>query len=150
MEMVKFVLATAFAACTLRAADFSLTIGNPIAANLPKVSKSVGMAVRLENCADLSNSTLTGTAEGVADGERKSVRLQILGGVSGVYAVNQTWPQTGAWVVNLTATCGSAKAGAVVPFRGATYLRDAIKSFPRFATAAEVDLSLKQVAGGAK
>jgi hypothetical protein len=150
MEMVKPIVLAALTVSALHAADFSLTIGNPIAANVPNATKTIGLAVRLENCADLSKSTLTGTAEGTVDGERKSLPLQMFPGAPGIYAVNETWPQSGPWVVNLTATCGAAKAGAIVPFRGAVYSRDSIKSFPRFATAAEVDQSLKQLAGGAK
>jgi hypothetical protein len=151
MEVVRSLVLAGFAASALSAADFSLTIGNPIAANVPKVSKSIGLAVRLENCADLSKASLTASAEGLVNGERQSVKLQVFpGSPPGAYGVDQTWSRTGTWVVNLTATCGSAKAGAIVPFRGAVYSRDSIKPFPRFATAAEVELSLKELAGGAQ
>ena len=150
MEMVRFAVLVALGAWQLGAADFSLGIGNPIAAKGPNVSKTAGLAVRLENCADLSNSSVSGSAEGFVDGERKSVALQMIVASPGVYAVNESWPQGGAWVVKLAATCGGAKAGAIVPFRGAAFLREAVKLFPRFATAAEVELSLKELAGGAK
>lgn len=151
MEMVRSAVLLALGAWRLGAADFSLAIGNPIAANVPRVSKTVGLAVRLENCADVSKASLSGSAEGLVDGERKSVALQIAAGSTpGVYGVNESWPQGGAWVVNLTATCGGAKAGAIVPFRGTAFVRESVKLFPRFATAGEVEVSLKELAGGAK
>jgi hypothetical protein len=150
MEMVRAALLLMLGAWQLSGADFTLGIGNPIAANGPNVSKTAGLAVRLENCTDLSKSSLNGSAEGLVDGERTSVPLRMIVASPGVYAVNESWPQGGVWVVKLAATCGNAKTGAIVPFRGAVFLRESVKLFPRFATAAEVDLSLKELAGGAK
>ena len=75
--MVKLAFSMLFCLSPLAAAEFSLAIGNPIAANIPRM-KTAGLAVRLENCEDLSQSTLTGTGEGSAGGVRKSVPLQII------------------------------------------------------------------------
>jgi hypothetical protein len=150
MEVVRSAALLMLGAWQIAAADFTLGIGNPIAANGPKVSKTAGLAVRLENCADLSKSSLSGSAEGLVDGDRTSVALQIQAASPGIYAVNKSWPQGGTWVVKLAATCGTAKAGAIVPFRGVVFLREAVKLFPRFATAGEVEASLKELAGGAK
>jgi hypothetical protein len=141
MEMVKFSLLVLLCASQLGAAEFSLTVGNPLAANIPRM-KTAGLAVRLENCTDLSKSSLNGTAEGLVAGARKSVPLQL--------AVNYGWPSEGAWVVDLKATCGNAKAGAIVPFRGAAFLRESVKTFLRFATASEVDSALNELTGGVK
>jgi hypothetical protein len=150
MEMVKFSLLAVLCASQLCAAGFSITVGNPVAANVPRM-KTAGLAVRLENCADLSKSSLDGTAEGLVAGMRKSVPLQLAAGSTpGVYAINNNWPTEGVWVVDLKATCGAAKAGAIVPFRGAVYLRESIKLFPRFGAAAEVNASLTELAGGLK
>jgi hypothetical protein len=150
MEMVKFTLVMIFSLSRLAAADFSLTIGNPIAANVPRM-KTAGLAVRLENCADLSKSGLTGTGEGFSAGARKSVPLQIMAGAAaGVYAVGLGAPLDGPWVANLQATCGNAHAGAIVPFRGFVFVREAVKVFPRFATGEEVDGLLSQQSGGPK
>ena len=150
MEMVRFILFATLCAAQLCAAEFSLTIGNPLAANVPKM-KTAGLAVRLENCADLSKSSLNGTAEGLVAGARKSVPLQLAASPTpGVYAVNYGWPGEGAWVVDLQATCGNAKAGAVVPFRGPTFLRESVKTFLRFAKASEVDSALNELTGGVK
>ena len=150
MEMVRTALLTLFCLSPLAAAEFSLTIGNPIAANVPRM-KTAGLAVRLENCTDLSTSTLTGTGEGSAGGVRKSVPLQIMtGAIPGVYAVGLGGPLEGPWVAILKATCGTARAGAIVPFRGAVFARESVRVFPRFATVAEVEASLKGQSGGTK
>ena len=46
---------------------------------------------------------LTGTAEGVVDGERRSVSLRFRPtGQPGVFAVDQSWPETGAWVLAIS------------------------------------------------
>ena len=148
MEMVKLVMLTALGVSGVCAADFSMEIGNPVAANT--VTKTAGLAVRLTNCPDVAKARLTAVAEGLLDGTRKSVPLRVVSGTPGVYAVAQDWSKDGTWVVNLTATCGEAKAGAVVPFRGSAFLRESTRFFPRFATAAEVEVSLKELAGGAK
>lgn len=150
MEMVRPALLTLFCLSPLAAAGFSLTIGNPMAANVPRM-KTAGLAVRLENCTDLSTSTLTGTGEGSAGGVRKSVPLQIMAGaLPGVYAVGLGGPLEGPWVAILKATCGTARAGAIVPFRGAVFARESVRVFPRFATVAEVEASLKGQSGGTK
>jgi len=150
MEMVKFALITLLALSPLGAAEFTLTIGNPVAANVARV-KTAGLAVRLEECADLAKAKLSGTAEGLEGGARKSIPVQIVAGSGpGVYAVNHNWPNDGAWVVSLKAECGSATAGAIVPFRGFAYLRDTVKIFPRFPSAAEIDRSLNELSGGPK
>jgi hypothetical protein len=82
---------------------------------------------------------------------RKSVPLQIMAGaVPGVYALGLSAPLEGPWVAVLKATCGNASVGAIVPFRGAVFVRESAKFFPRFATEAEVEASLKQHSGGTK
>ena len=150
MEMVRFILPALLCLAPLEAAEFTLTIGNPIAANMPRM-KTASLAVRLENCADLSKASLTATAEGLAAGERKSIPLQAVAGTApGVYALAHAWPFEGSWVVNLKATCENAKAGAVVPFRGMGFVRESTKVFSRFATAAEIDGALKETSGGPK
>jgi hypothetical protein len=150
VEMVKFPILLILCLSRLGAAEFSLTIGNPIAANIPRM-KTAAIAVRLENCSDFAKATLSATAEGLVAGVRRSVSLQTVAGATpGVYAVAQSWPFDGMWVVNLKATCGSSAVGTIVPFRGTGFLRESLKSFPRFATAAEVDGSLSEQSGGKK
>jgi hypothetical protein len=153
MEMVRILCFAVALASFAGAADFSLTIGNPVAVALPDgvVKKDVSMAVRAENCADPAKVEITGTAEGMVNGARRSVPLRIVrGATTGAFAVSRDWPQQGSWVVNLTGHCGSSIASAVVPFGPNGFLREASKFFPRAATAAEVESILTTLAGGAK
>jgi hypothetical protein len=66
----------------------------------------------------------------------------------GVYAVYHNWPVEGAWVVNLKGTCADANAGAIVPIGPKGFIRESSKFFPRPATDAEVDISLRALTQG--
>jgi hypothetical protein len=145
------------------AADFTLAIGSPAAASLPgpeslpggavRVSKvkDAVLAVRTENCADPAKAQITGTAEGLVNGARQSVALRLISAPgTGVYLVSREWPTQGAWVVNLSGVCAGAKAGALVPIGPNGYMRESSKFFPRLATQAEIEASLKSLAGDPK
>ena len=68
----------------------------------------------------------------------------------GVWAVLQTWPAEGKWVVNLKGVCGSQNAGSVVPMGPRGFMRESAKFFRRPATAGEIETSLKALSEGAK
>ena len=147
------LFAIVLAASCAWGADFSLAIGNPVAVAVPGgvVKKDVGMAVRAENCGDPSKAQITGTAEGIVSGMRRSMPVRILpASTAGAFAVAHDWPTQGAWVVSLTGHCGSATASALVPIGPTGFLRESSKFFPRAATAAEVESVLKTMAGGAQ
>jgi len=85
------------------------------------------------------------------NGARQSAALRLLPGTGpGVYLVSRDWPTQGVWVVRLIGTCANAKAGALVPIGPGGFIRESSKFFPRFATEAEIEASLKSLAGGAK
>jgi hypothetical protein len=155
MEMVKTTLFTlALMASSAWGKDFSLTIGNPVAVALPDgvvKKKDAGMAVRVENCADVANAQVTATAEGIVNGARRSVPVRLVAAKTpGAFAVSHDWPMEGAWVVHLTGHCGASTASAVVPFGPNGFIRESSKFFPRAATAAEVEAVLKTLSGGAQ
>lgn len=57
---------------------------------------------------------IRGTAEGLVDGERRSIELEFdQTSRTGVYAVKQQWPAEGSWVLAIT-TAGSADASLIV------------------------------------
>jgi hypothetical protein len=139
--------ACVFAALAL-ADGFTFNIGSPVASQDFR-SKTAAFVFRTEGCADPAKSQITGTAEGMVKGERRSVTLKVDAmSKPGVYAVYQTWPAEGAWLVNLKGTCGTANAGAVIPIGPRGFIRESSKFFPRPATAGEVDASLKALAQG--
>jgi hypothetical protein len=153
MEMVKTTFIALALTIPVWSADFSLAIGNPVAVAVPGglVKKDIGMAVRAENCVDPAKAQITGTAEGVVNGARRSVPLRLAPtAAAGAFAVSHDWPQEGVWVVSLTGHCGGSTASAVVPMGPNGFLRESSRFFPRAATAAEVDAVLKTLAGGGK
>jgi hypothetical protein len=130
---------------------FTFTIGNPVASQ-DFQAKSAAFVFRTEGCADPAKSQIGGTAEGVVKGARRSISLKVVAtSRPGVYAVYQNWPGEGDWVVNLKGTCANASAGAVVPIGPKGFVRESAKFFPRAATDAEIETSLKAIAqGGSK
>jgi len=152
MEMVRLLLVCGATPVLAWAASFSLTIGPPVAAGTgakATKTKSAVFAVRLEECDKLDKAQISGTEEGIVDGARKSMPVTLSTAESrGVYVVSPVLSQSqGVWVVNISATCGSARAGKIVPIRGmdrgAGFQRERTKYFPRPATKAEIDAALK-------
>jgi len=58
---------------------------------------------------------VTGTAEGIVKGERRTVKLEFAGtGREGVYALRQTWPTEGTWTLVIKANQGPDDAATAV------------------------------------
>lgn len=148
MDLVKlFVLAGGLgtlASTVACAEEFSLTIGGAVASQ-DFAMKSAAFAIRANGCADPDKPAVTASAEGLVNGERKSIVLRVTTSAknANVYAIPESWPPAGNWVVNLKGTCGKANAGAIVPIGPKGFLRESAKFFPRAATDAEVEASLK-------
>jgi hypothetical protein len=146
--MLRFGVAACAAAVLALAEGFTFTIGSPVASPDGR-AKTAAFVFRTEGCADSAKAQISGTAEGLVKGARRSMALK-LGPLStpGVYAVYQNWPAEGEWVVNLKGTCVGAKAGALIPIGSKGFIRESSKFFPRPATDAEIETSLKALAPG--
>jgi hypothetical protein len=130
------------------AAGFTFSIGSP-AASQDFRTKTAAFVFRTEGCADPAKPQISGTAEGLVDGMRRSVPLKLMEtSRPGVYAVNQNWPAEGAWVVALRGVCADARAGAIVPIGQRGFIRESSKFLPRAATNAEIETSLKALSQG--
>ncbi len=141
MEMVKIAGLLAGLSMSCAAADFAIAVGNPIAANMPAM-KSAAFAVRLENCASETRA-IEGTAEGIVNGERKSIELKFfVTQTPNAYVVGQTWPRAGTWVMAMRASCGDAKAGAIVPVNAQGIVRESSRFFSHAPTKAEIEATL--------
>ena len=126
---------------------FSFEIGSPVAAQDFR-TKTSAFVFRTQGCVDPAKSRIEGSAEGLVNGMRRSVALKVTAlARPGVYAVEQNWPMEGVWVVNLKGTCDNANAGAVVPIGPRGFIRESSKFFPRAASSAEIDASLKALTG---
>jgi hypothetical protein len=146
--MLRLALAALVSSLVLLAEGFTFTIGNPVASQDFQM-KSAAFVFRTEGCPDPTKAQIDATAEGMFKGARKSVTLKVITGAKpGIYAVFQQWPLEGQWVVNLKGTCATQTAGAVVPIGPKGFIRDSSKFFPRPATGAEVEDSLKALAQG--
>jgi hypothetical protein len=130
--------------------SFTFTLANPVAAQ-DFHFKAAAFVFRTEGCPEPEKPQLSGTAEGLVAGERRSAAVKVIPtSKPGVYAITQSWPDEGKWVVNLKGTCGSQTAGALVPMGPKGFIRESAKLFPRPATSGEVDASLKALTQGGK
>ena len=128
------------------AEGFTFSIGSPVAAQDFR-AKAAAFVFRTQGCAEPAKSQISATAEGLVKGVRRSVALKVQTmSKPGVYAVYQNWPAEGDWVVNLKGTCDDANAGAIVPIGPKGFVRESAKFFPRPATDAEIETSLKALA----
>ena len=133
---------------SLLAQDFRFTIGGPAAA-MDVRAKVATFAFRVDGCAEPATPQIAGTAEGLVNGTRRSVALNVAKmSKPGVYAVFRNWSGEGSWVVNLKGTCGAAAAGAIVPMGPTGFIRESSKFFTRPAMDAEINESLRALSQG--
>jgi hypothetical protein len=146
--MFRFGMAAAAVAVFAFADGFTFTIGSSVASQDFRF-KTAAFVFRTDGCSDQAKAQVGGTAEGLVNGERRSVALKVAAtSKPGVYAVNQNWPAEGAWVINLKGSCDGANAGALVPIGPHGFIRESAKFFPRTATDTEIETSLKALAKG--
>src|SRR5881394_1388922 len=98
-----------FAVCAIGAvafaSEFTFTIGSPVASQDFQM-KSAAFVFRTEGCPEPAKAQVGASAEGLIRGARKSVALKVTAASKpGVYAVYQSWPAEGEWVVNLKGSC---------------------------------------------
>ncbi len=131
-------------ASVLSAEGLSLTIGAPFAAQTLMAKKlSAVFAVRVNGCADPSKAQLTAMAEGIVGNERRTASaMPAAAGTPGAFVVARSWNNEGKWIVAVTAACGNETAGALVPVRGAMFVREGIQMLPHAPTKAEIDSAL--------
>jgi hypothetical protein len=97
---------------------------------------------------------VTGTADGLVNGERRSMPLEIAStGVAGLYVVRRQWPRAGVWVLRITVNEDHGRATAVVgigPTGEVNLVRvpTGVGSIPRPASDAEVGVLLRALAAG--
>ena len=146
--MLRLGIAVSAAAALALAEGFTFNIGSPVASQEFQM-KTAAFVFRTEGCAEPGKAQISGTAEGLVKGARRSVVLRIAAGSKpGLYAVFQNWPAEGDWVVNLKGACASASAGAVVPIGPKGFIRESSKFFQRPATDAEIETALKALTQG--
>jgi len=66
--------------------------------------KDVVLVARAFSCFQPTDTKVSGTAEGLINGNRKSIALELSPIGQGVYAIRQQWPSEGIWVLALAMT----------------------------------------------
>jgi len=80
-----------------------------------RTSRDAFLTVRTYHHGDLMAKTLTGTAQGVVNGKRQSMKLDIRpGSQPGVYAVRWQRPAAGKWVLVISSGGGGVTDATVV------------------------------------
>jgi hypothetical protein len=83
------------------AGGFQLSAEVPAANNDPELKDAV-LVLRTFGCYQPTDAALSGTAEGIVNGRRQSIALELSPTSKGVVTVKQQWPSEGTWVLAIT------------------------------------------------
>ncbi len=81
----------------------------------PAASADAFVLVHASRGCQSGRLTVTGTAEGLVGGTRRTVQLEVASTeTEGVYRVRRQWPSQGVWVLRLVVRVGEGSATALV------------------------------------
>lgn len=145
----RFSLITALSlglASMASAGGFWISIQNPSTVH-DAAAKNAVVLVRADGCHNPADAAITGTAEGLVNGVRRSIPLK-LEPVSqpGTFAVAPQWPSDGVWVLKFNANYLGRDAGALVRIAPQKFEKQSSELFQRKVSADDVDASLKSLA----
>jgi len=107
---------------------FFLTIHGPAAAGQ---TKDAVLTVEAQGCQDYSHAKITGQAEGIIQGQRQSISLELTPtGKPGNYAVRRQWPAEGKWVLVFNGTASERQTHTIVEFGSDGQLRPRLTMRP--------------------
>ena len=95
------------------AGGFQLSVETPSGSSDAQM-KDVVLVARTYGCHQPADAKLSAAAEGLVNGERKSVTLDLRSIGSGVYAIKQQWPSEGTWVLTLTGSYNGMTSSVLV------------------------------------
>src|SRR5205085_5447596 len=87
-------------AASVFAGGFQLGVEAPDAAKTNL--KDAVLVVRTFGCHQPADANVTVTAEGIVNGRRQSVPVELRADAKGIYSIRQQWPAEGKWVLVLT------------------------------------------------
>ena len=76
--------------------------------------KGAALLIRTYGCHQPWDADVSATAEGVVNGKRQSIKLELTRTSQGVYAVKKQWPSQGAWVIAITGQYNGITSSALV------------------------------------
>lgn len=101
----RFVPLCAIALLTLASAalagGFQLSVETPDASSAAHQKDAV-LIVRTFGCHTPADAAITATAEGLINGKRQSMKLELTPNATGVYAIRKQWASEGTWVVTIS------------------------------------------------
>lgn len=137
---------------TLASAGVALAGGFQINIEAPNSSdaelKGAALLVRTYGCRQPWDADVTATAEGIVNGKRQSMKVELTRTSRGVFAIKQQWPSKGAWVVTITGKYNGITSSALVAMgsdgkvRITRDNRVASKVVQRMLTAQDIDAAL--------
>src|SRR5262245_18813854 len=131
------------AAAPLMAGGMYLTLARPEASPDP-AAKGAVMLVRADGCQEPAKVEISAVAEGLVNGQRKTVPLKLTRlGNGTTHAVVPGWPAEGVWVVRVTGKLGSASVYTLVAIGSDGLDRAGTKSKYGAASEAEIVSMLK-------
>ena len=86
------------AATRASAGGFSFTVEAPAERKDPRIRDAV-LVVRTYICGEPGAARVSAKAEGMIDGQRKSITLAMKEVKPGVYSIRREWPSKGDWVI---------------------------------------------------
>jgi hypothetical protein len=117
-------------------------------------SRSAALIVKTFGCHTPSDAELKGVAEGIVNGERKSVKLNFKHDKKGIFSVAKQWSDEGVWVVVIKGKYNGMISNAVVEIDSESNSKLAGGNFPedmrvkivhKNITSAEVNNLLKKL-----
>ncbi len=129
---------------------FRLEVGPPIAAgtgmNFKNLKSKIVLVVRPRVCEHTAGVLITGTAEGLVNGVRQSIALDLISvnAAEGIRAIQQQWPENGQWVLQLNGSCPNPKAFAttLVPLSKSGFIREKMQVLTEPATHQQLEAAL--------
>ncbi len=115
--------------------------------------KDAVLLVRAYGCHKPEDANLTATAEGIVNGKRQSIPVQLTKTSKGVFAIKQQWAENGVWVLNISGAYLGATRSLLVELgaKGKLHTGDdsnvSARKADRKFTTAEIDSALQSVSG---
>ena len=77
-------------------------------------NRKEALIIKTFGCHTPSDAKLNGTAEGIVNGERKSVNLKFKHDKKGIFTVAKQWADEGVWVITITGKYNGMTSNAIV------------------------------------
>lgn len=136
--------ATALAlAAPLFAGGFWLVLGNPQASPQARSMDAV-LTVKAVGCHEPDKATVSGTAVGIVNGQRRSIPLKLAAlPEPGMFALTRQWPAEGRWVIELVGTNQGAVTSVLAAAGPDGVDRKSAKAAMRQPTSEEIEALLR-------